>query len=84
MIEACNHAALKRTLVGFRAGTRFVGVQELPGEGTAYMGQCLKCHSTLSVAIDLVRGSIVRGEIGGLDVAVGTVRAPGTNEGSEE
>ena len=34
--------------------------------------------------IEAARGTVVTGEIGGLDVAVGTVRAPVTNEGSED
>lgn len=40
------------------------------------LGNCRGCASTIAVEIDLARGHIVRGEIAGLDVAIGTVRPP--------
>lgn len=63
MIEACDHHRTKLTLSGFRAATKFVGIQDDGEGGILYLGQCRACHSTLAVQIDLVRGHVVAGEI---------------------
>lgn len=73
----CDHAPARASIVVFRESTMFVGFQELGMGQTALLGQCRRCKSTIAIEIDVARGGITyAGEIGGVDVAVGTVRAP--------
>lgn len=63
MIEACDHPRMKQTLSGFRTATEFGGLQDDGEGGTLLLGKCRRCHTTLAVQIDLVRGHVVAGEI---------------------
>ena len=68
-----DHVSMKESLATFVLSTHFVAVQVFAGgnEPTEvhYMGNCPVCLSTLSVLIDLPRGSAVKGEIEASDEA---------------
>jgi hypothetical protein len=63
MTFGCDHSATKATLASFVGATSRHKIQGDGEGGFMLLGNCGGCSSTLAVAIDLMRGHVVGGEI---------------------